>query len=84
MTTPTIPATHRHRAALDPRALVVLRENLAFHSPLADFAFAMQGLGRGGSISQNDCHRERQQSDRHGAAEVQRLILGKSVLAGVP
>ncbi|TAG82758.1 MAG: acyl-CoA dehydrogenase [Betaproteobacteria bacterium] len=32
---------------LDSRALVILRENLAFHSPLADFAFAMQGLGSG-------------------------------------
>jgi acyl-CoA dehydrogenase len=32
---------------LDSRALVVLRENLAFHSALADFAFAMQGLGSG-------------------------------------
>jgi acyl-CoA dehydrogenase len=32
---------------LDSRALVVMRENLAFHSPLADFAFAMQGLGSG-------------------------------------
>ena len=30
---------------LDSRALVILRETLAFHSPLADFAFAMQGLG---------------------------------------
>lgn len=33
--------------SLDSRALVILRENLAFHSPLADFAFAMQGLGSG-------------------------------------
>ena len=32
---------------LDSRALVVLRETLAFHSALADFAFAMQGLGSG-------------------------------------
>jgi acyl-CoA dehydrogenase len=32
---------------LDSRALVILRENLAFHSALADFAFAMQGLGSG-------------------------------------
>ena len=42
---------------LDSRALVILRETLAFHSPLADFAFAMQGLGSGaitlaGSASQ--------------------------------
>ncbi|MGB4117214.1 MAG: acyl-CoA dehydrogenase family protein [Polaromonas sp.] len=32
---------------LDSRALVICRETLAFHSPLADFAFAMQGLGSG-------------------------------------
>jgi acyl-CoA dehydrogenase len=32
---------------IDSRALVIARENLAFHSPLADFAFAMQGLGSG-------------------------------------
>lgn len=40
----------RHGGALerlDSRALVILRESLAFHSPLADFAFAMQGLGSG-------------------------------------
>ena len=34
-------------AQLDSRALVLIRESLAFHSPLADFAFAMQGLGSG-------------------------------------
>jgi acyl-CoA dehydrogenase len=32
---------------LDSRALVLLRETLGYHSPLADFAFAMQGLGSG-------------------------------------
>ena len=32
---------------LDSRALVLIREALAFYSPLADFAFAMQGLGSG-------------------------------------
>jgi acyl-CoA dehydrogenase len=35
------------RAALDSRALVVARETLAYHDGLADFAFAMQGLGSG-------------------------------------
>ncbi|MBT9486630.1 MAG: acyl-CoA dehydrogenase family protein [Rubrivivax sp.] len=35
------------RAALDSRALVVCRETLARHDGLADFAFAMQGLGSG-------------------------------------
>jgi acyl-CoA dehydrogenase len=34
-------------AALDSRALVVCRETLARHDALADFAFAMQGLGSG-------------------------------------
>jgi acyl-CoA dehydrogenase len=34
-------------ATLDSRALVVIRETLAFYSPLADFSFAMQGLGSG-------------------------------------
>jgi len=33
--------------ALDVRALCVLRETLAYHDGLADFAFAMQGLGMG-------------------------------------
>ncbi len=43
-----IPAAHGGALPqLDSRALVILRETLAFHSPLADFAFAMQGLGSG-------------------------------------
>jgi acyl-CoA dehydrogenase len=32
---------------IDTRQLCLLRETLAFHSGLADFAFAMQGLGSG-------------------------------------
>jgi acyl-CoA dehydrogenase len=32
---------------LDSRALVIIRETLSRFSPLADFAFAMQGLGSG-------------------------------------
>ncbi len=32
---------------LDSRALCVVRETLAYHDGLADFAFAMQGLGSG-------------------------------------
>jgi acyl-CoA dehydrogenase len=44
---------HRHGGAvaaldeLDTRSLCVLREALAAHDALADFAFAMQGLGSG-------------------------------------
>ncbi|WP_395707773.1 acyl-CoA dehydrogenase family protein [Casimicrobium huifangae] len=47
-------------AALDSRALVVLRETLAFHSPLADFAFAMQGLGSGAiTLAGTDAQKQR-------------------------
>jgi acyl-CoA dehydrogenase len=43
-----VPASHGGAfEKIDSRALVILRENLAFHSALADFAFAMQGLGSG-------------------------------------
>lgn len=34
-------------AAFDVRALALIRETLAYHNGLADFAFAMQGLGSG-------------------------------------
>jgi acyl-CoA dehydrogenase len=45
---------------LDSRALVVLRETLAFHSTLADFAFAMQGLGSGAiTLAGDDTQRQR-------------------------
>ena len=37
----------RHGDAIDTRALCLLRETLARHAGLADFAFAMQGLGSG-------------------------------------
>ncbi len=39
-----------HSAAMDTRSICILRETLASHNGLADFAFAMQGLGSG-SIS---------------------------------
>jgi acyl-CoA dehydrogenase len=43
-----VPARHGGALpALDSRALVVARETLARHDGLADFAFAMQGLGTG-------------------------------------
>ncbi|HJU74607.1 MAG TPA: acyl-CoA dehydrogenase family protein [Gemmatimonadaceae bacterium] len=35
------------RGRIDVRSLCILRETLARHAPLADFAFAMQGLGSG-------------------------------------
>jgi acyl-CoA dehydrogenase len=43
-----VPAAYGGASAqLDSRALVVCRETLARHDGLADFAFAMQGLGSG-------------------------------------
>ena len=38
---------HSVRAPLDVRTLCLARETLAYHDALADFAFAMQGLGSG-------------------------------------
>jgi acyl-CoA dehydrogenase len=35
------------RERLDVRSLCIIRETLAYHAGLADFAFAMQGLGTG-------------------------------------
>ena len=41
-----VPASHGgHNDTLDVRSICLIRETLARHSGLADFAFAMQGLG---------------------------------------
>ncbi len=45
--------------AIDTRAICLLRETLAFHHGLADFAFAMQGLGSG-AISLAGTHAQRE------------------------
>ena len=46
--------------AIDTRAICLLRETLARHSGLADFAFAMQGLGSGAiSLAGSAAQRER-------------------------
>ena len=43
-----VPAAHGGALdQLDSRALCLIRETLAYHEGLADFAFAMQGLGSG-------------------------------------
>jgi acyl-CoA dehydrogenase len=43
-----VPASHGGALpALDSRALCIARETLAYHDGLADFAFALQGLGSG-------------------------------------
>jgi len=54
-----VPAAHGGaREALDSRSLCVARETLAFHDGLADFAFAMQGLGSGPiTLAGNDAQR---------------------------
>ena len=45
---------------IDTRAICLLRETLAFHHGLADFAFAMQGLGSGAiSLHGTSAQRER-------------------------
>jgi acyl-CoA dehydrogenase len=55
-----VPAAHGGALqALDSRALCIARETLAYHDGLADFVFAMQGLGSGaitlsGSSTQRD------------------------------
>ena len=47
------------RPALDVRALCLIRETLARHDALADFAFAMQGLGMGPvSLFGDENHRQ--------------------------
>ena len=46
--------------AIDTRAICLIRETLARHSGLADFAFAMQGLGSGAiSLAGSAAQRER-------------------------
>lgn len=42
-----VPAPAGRNEKLDVRSLCIARETLAYHSALADFAFAMQGLGSG-------------------------------------
>ena len=49
-----------HAEVLDTRSLCLIRETLARHSGLADFAFAMQGLGSGAiSLAGSDAQRQR-------------------------
>jgi acyl-CoA dehydrogenase len=42
-----VPRTHDGKDVFDSRGLCLIRETLAYHDGLADFAFAMQGLGSG-------------------------------------
>jgi acyl-CoA dehydrogenase len=54
---------------LDVRSLCLIRETLARHDGLADFAFAMQGLGTG-AISLFGSHEQRQWLKKSRAGEV--------------
>ncbi len=50
--------THAVGEKIDTRAICLIRETLARHSGLADFAFAMQGLGSGAiSLFGSEAHR---------------------------
>src|SRR4028119_1612319 len=44
---PAVPGSDGGEATYDVRTLCLARETLAYESGLADFAFAMQGLGTG-------------------------------------
>ncbi len=58
-----------HGEVLDVRALCIIRETLARHDGLADFAFAMQGLGMGAiSLFGTPAQREWLQRTRAGQA----------------
>ena len=46
--------------AIDTRAICLIRETLAKHSGLADFAFAMQGLGSGAISLFGTAHQKEQ------------------------
>lgn len=63
---------------LDSRALVILRETLAFHSPLADFAFAMQGLGSGSiTLGGSDTQREQRLRAVSSGAQIAAFALSE-------
>ena len=55
-----VPAAHGGALPeLDSRALCLIREILAWHDGLADFAFAMQGLGTGAiSLAGSETHKQ--------------------------
>ena len=56
---------------LDVRSLCLIRETLARHDGLADFAFAMQGLGTG-AISLFGSHEQRQWLKKSRAGRTKR------------
>jgi acyl-CoA dehydrogenase len=55
-----VPAPYGASDRLDARTLALARETLAYHDGLADFTFAMQGLGSGPiALAGNDAQRAR-------------------------
>ena len=60
--------THSGGEALDVRSLCLIRETLARHDGLADFAFAMQGLGMG-AVSLFGSDEQRQWLDKTRAGK---------------
>lgn len=60
-------------STLDSRALCLMRETLAYHDGLADFAFAMQGLGSGPIAFGGD--------DATKAAWLPRVAAGRAIAA---
>jgi acyl-CoA dehydrogenase len=74
------------RGALDVRALCLIRETLARHDGLADFAFAMQGLGMGavslfGSEEQREWLRRTRAGDAIAAFALSEPRSGSDVAA---
>jgi alkylation response protein AidB-like acyl-CoA dehydrogenase len=57
------------RDVIDTRSLCVLREELAYHHGLADFAFAMQGLGSGAISLQGTEQQQQRYLPRVGRGE---------------
>lgn len=66
-------AINKDDGAIDTRAICLIRETLARHNGLADFAFAMQGLGSG-AISLFG-------SDANKAAYLPRVASGQAIAA---
>ena len=64
---------HATGERIDTRALCLIRETLARHSGLADFAFAMQGLGSGAITLQGT----REQKEKY----LPRMVRGEAIAA---
>jgi len=66
-------------AQIDTRALCLIRETLARHSALADFAFAMQGLGSGAiSLAGTPAQRQRYLTPVAAGAAIPAFALSES------